>query len=62
MPRIPSSAPPHPAHQAARLCRDYVALCNAMSNGDGKGWATRVSTEEELIAALNTATSEKADQ
>ncbi|KAK9861401.1 hypothetical protein WJX84_001430 [Apatococcus fuscideae] len=41
---------------------DYVALCNAMSNGDGKGWATRVSTEEELIAALNTATSEKADQ
>ncbi len=44
------------------MCRDYVALCNAMSNGDGKGWATRVSTEDELIQALKTATGEKANQ
>ena len=45
------------------ICRrDYVALCNAMSNGDGKGWATRVSSEDELIEALKLANGEKANQ
>lgn len=43
-------------------CRDYVALANAMSNGDGRAWATRVHTEEELVEALKTATGEKANQ
>lgn len=47
---------------ACICCRDYVALANAMSNGDGRAWATRVHTEEELVEALQIATGEKANQ
>nr|AAA68289.1 pyruvate decarboxylase [Oryza sativa Indica Group] len=40
---------------------DYVGLVNAIHNGEGRCWATRVRCEEELEAAIATATGDKAD-
>ncbi|CAM6114831.1 unnamed protein product [Calypogeia fissa] len=40
---------------------DYTGVVNAFHNGEGKCWTTRVKTEEDLEAALQTALKEKKD-
>ncbi|KAE9610876.1 hypothetical protein Lal_00031550 [Lupinus albus] len=40
---------------------NYTALVDAIHNGDGKCWTTKVTCEEELIEAIGTATGEKKD-
>lgn len=41
---------------------DYVGLVKAMDNGQGRVWAIKVDTEKELIAALQSATSDNVDK
>ncbi|KAF5727320.1 Thiamine pyrophosphate dependent pyruvate decarboxylase family protein [Tripterygium wilfordii] len=40
---------------------NYTALVDAIHNGEGKCWTRKVSCEEELIDAIETATGEKKD-
>ncbi|KAL2492735.1 Pyruvate decarboxylase 4 [Abeliophyllum distichum] len=40
---------------------NYTALVDAMCNGEGNCWTTKVRCEEELIEAIETATGEKND-
>ncbi|KAH7518672.1 hypothetical protein FEM48_Zijuj09G0195800 [Ziziphus jujuba var. spinosa] len=40
---------------------NYTALIDAIHNGEGKCWTTKVSCGEELVAAIETATGEKMD-
>ncbi|OIW01555.1 hypothetical protein TanjilG_10837 [Lupinus angustifolius] len=40
---------------------NYTGLVDAIHNGDGKCWTTKVTCEEELIEAIGTATGEKKD-
>ncbi|CAH8269717.1 unnamed protein product [Arabidopsis lyrata] len=40
---------------------NYTGLVDAIHNGEGKCWTTKVRYEEELVEAINTATSEKKD-
>ncbi|KAL6657253.1 hypothetical protein ACP70R_005033 [Stipagrostis hirtigluma subsp. patula] len=40
---------------------DYTGLVEAMHNGEGRCWTARVRCEEELAAAIETATGEKED-
>ncbi|QCE03361.1 pyruvate decarboxylase 2-like [Vigna unguiculata] len=40
---------------------NYTALVDAIHNGDGKCWTTKVNCEEELVGAIQTATGEKKD-
>ncbi|XP_015874585.2 pyruvate decarboxylase 2 [Ziziphus jujuba] len=40
---------------------NYTALVDAIHNGEGKCWTSKVRTEEELIEAIETATGEKQD-
>ncbi|GFQ07287.1 pyruvate decarboxylase 1 [Phtheirospermum japonicum] len=40
---------------------NYTALVNAIHNGEGNCWTTKVRCEEELIEAIETATGEKKD-
>ncbi|WVZ16124.1 hypothetical protein V8G54_009106 [Vigna mungo] len=40
---------------------NYTALIDAIHNGDGKCWTSKVTCEEELIEAIQTATGEKKD-
>ncbi|XP_019188555.1 PREDICTED: pyruvate decarboxylase 2-like isoform X2 [Ipomoea nil] len=40
---------------------NYTGLVDAICNGEGKCWTTKVFTEEDLIKAIETATGEKAD-
>lgn len=40
---------------------NYTALVDAIHNGEGKCWTTKVRYEEELKAAIETATGEKKD-
>ncbi|KAL2243970.1 pyruvate decarboxylase 1 [Sesamum indicum] len=40
---------------------NYTGLVDAIHNGEGKCWTTKVYCEEELIAAIETATGEKQD-
>ncbi|KAL2515787.1 Pyruvate decarboxylase 4 [Forsythia ovata] len=40
---------------------NYTALVDAMGNGEGNCWTTKVRCEEELIEAIETATGEKND-
>ncbi|KAA0060030.1 pyruvate decarboxylase 2-like [Cucumis melo var. makuwa] len=40
---------------------NYTALVDAIHNGEGKCWTTKVHTEEELIEAINTAMDKKID-
>ncbi|KAG9159482.1 hypothetical protein Leryth_011017 [Lithospermum erythrorhizon] len=37
---------------------DYTGVVNAIHNGDGKCWTTKVRTEDELIQAIQTASGE----
>eukprot|EP00262_Sarcandra_glabra_P013682 TRINITY_DN385_c0_g2_i11.p1 TRINITY_DN385_c0_g2~~TRINITY_DN385_c0_g2_i11.p1 ORF type:complete len:582 (+),score=55.01 TRINITY_DN385_c0_g2_i11:179-1924(+) len=40
---------------------DYTGLVNAIHNGEGKCWTSKVRTEEELITAIEAAKGEQAD-
>lgn len=40
---------------------DYTGLVNAIHNGEGKCWTAKVRTEDELTAAIATATGEQKD-
>ncbi|XP_026379014.1 pyruvate decarboxylase 1-like [Papaver somniferum] len=40
---------------------NYTALVDAIHNGDGKCWTTKVQCEEELVKAIETATEVKKD-
>ncbi|PKU64034.1 pyruvate decarboxylase 1 [Dendrobium catenatum] len=40
---------------------NYTALVDAIHNGEGKCWTTKVHCEEKLIEAIETATNEKED-
>ncbi|KAF3435069.1 hypothetical protein FNV43_RR22156 [Rhamnella rubrinervis] len=40
---------------------NYTALVDAIHNGEGKCWTAKVTCEEELVAAVETATGEKMD-
>ncbi|KAL0307955.1 UNVERIFIED_CONTAM: Pyruvate decarboxylase 2 [Sesamum angustifolium] len=40
---------------------NYTGLVDAIHNGEGKCWTAKVNCEEELIAAIETATGEKQD-
>ncbi|KAL6987852.1 Pyruvate decarboxylase 3 [Sarracenia purpurea var. burkii] len=40
---------------------NYTGLVDAIHNGEGKCWTTKVRYEEELIEAINTATGDKKD-
>ncbi|VFQ91670.1 unnamed protein product [Cuscuta campestris] len=40
---------------------NYTALIDAIHNGEGKCWTTKVFCEEELVEAIETATGEKED-
>ncbi|KAL0416997.1 UNVERIFIED_CONTAM: Pyruvate decarboxylase 2 [Sesamum latifolium] len=40
---------------------NYTGLVDAIHNGEGKCWTTKVYCEEELVAAIETATGEKKD-
>ncbi|KAG7553755.1 thiamine diphosphate-binding fold [Arabidopsis suecica] len=40
---------------------NYTGLVDAIHNGEGKCWTTKVRYEEELVEAINTATLEKKD-
>ncbi|XP_010088247.2 pyruvate decarboxylase 2, partial [Morus notabilis] len=40
---------------------NYTGLVDAIHNGEGKCWTTKVTCEEELVAAIVRATSEKRD-
>ncbi|KAG7037001.1 Pyruvate decarboxylase 4, partial [Cucurbita argyrosperma subsp. argyrosperma] len=40
---------------------NYTALVDAIHNGEGKCWTTKVRTEEELIEAIKKATGDKSD-
>ncbi|XP_022642145.1 pyruvate decarboxylase 2 isoform X1 [Vigna radiata var. radiata] len=40
---------------------NYTALIDAIHNGDGKCWTSKVTCEEELTEAIQTATGEKKD-
>ncbi|BAT97418.1 Pyruvate decarboxylase [Vigna angularis] len=40
---------------------NYTALVDAIHNGDGKCWTSKVTCEEELIEAIQTATGDKKD-
>ncbi|CAM0907474.1 unnamed protein product [Alopecurus aequalis] len=40
---------------------NYTGLVDAIHNGEGKCWTTKVTCEEELTAAIETATGEKQD-
>ncbi|MCL7029199.1 hypothetical protein MKW94_013858 [Papaver nudicaule] len=40
---------------------NYTALVDAIHNGDGKCWTTKVQCEEELVEAIETATEAKKD-
>ncbi|XP_048337005.2 pyruvate decarboxylase 1 [Ziziphus jujuba] len=40
---------------------NYTALVDAIHNGQGKCWTTKVTSEEELVAAIETAKGEKMD-
>ncbi|KAM6551243.1 hypothetical protein CsatB_001051 [Cannabis sativa] len=40
---------------------DYTGLVNAIHNGEGKCWTTKVRTEEDLVDAISTATNEQKD-
>ncbi|XP_030480384.1 pyruvate decarboxylase 1 [Cannabis sativa] len=40
---------------------DYTGLVNAIHNGEGKCWTTKVRTEEDLVNAISTATNEQKD-
>lgn len=40
---------------------NYTALVDAIHNGDGKCWTTKVRCEEELVEAIETATEAKKD-
>ncbi|CAH2043131.1 unnamed protein product [Thlaspi arvense] len=40
---------------------NYTGLVDAIHNGEGKCWTTKVRYEEELVEAIKTATSEKKD-
>ncbi|KAI5348588.1 hypothetical protein L3X38_001475 [Prunus dulcis] len=38
---------------------NYAALVDAIHNGEGKCWTTKVDCEEELVEAIKTATEDK---
>lgn len=40
---------------------NYTGLVDAIWNGEGNCWTTKVKCEEELVAAIETATGEKKD-
>lgn len=40
---------------------NYVAMIQAIHNGEGNVWATKVTNEPQLIAAIATATTDKKD-
>ncbi|CAN6470428.1 unnamed protein product [Victoria cruziana] len=40
---------------------NYTGLIDAIHNGEGKCWTTKVHTEEELVEAIATATGTKKD-
>ncbi|KAL8097623.1 hypothetical protein AgCh_030669 [Apium graveolens] len=40
---------------------NYTALVDAIHNGEGKCWTTKVRCEEDLVEAIETATGEKKD-
>ena len=40
---------------------NYTGLVDAIHNGEGKCWTAKVTCEEELTAAIDTATGEKKD-
>nr|XP_043623917.1 pyruvate decarboxylase 1 isoform X2 [Erigeron canadensis] len=40
---------------------DYTGLVNAIHNGEGKCWTSKVKTEEELVEAIETATGPQKD-